>query len=49
VASILATGILRLHAGSALTADLRDPQKSLDSATVGLELSEKTVLSVQRG
>lgn len=49
VASILATGILRLHAGLALGTDHRDPQKSLDSATAGLELSEKTVLSVQRG
>lgn len=49
VPSIFAAGILRLHAGSALTIDLRDPQKSPDSATAGLELSEETVLSVQRG
>lgn len=49
VAGILAAGILRLHAGSALSADHRAPQESLDSAPAGLEVSGETVLSVQRG
>ncbi|MCX7429091.1 MAG: hypothetical protein NTW96_26135 [Planctomycetia bacterium] len=49
VASILAAGVLRLHARSAFPADNRGPGESPNSAPSGLEVSEETVLSVQRG
>jgi hypothetical protein len=49
VASILAAGVLRLHAGAALSGDHLGPEKSPNSAPAGLEVSEETVLSVHRG
>jgi hypothetical protein len=49
VASIFAAGILRLHARAALSCDNSPPEKSQNSAPPGLELSDETVLSVNRG
>ena len=49
LAGVLATGILRLHARSALSGDNLSPEKSPNSAPAGLEVFEETVLSVQRG
>ena len=49
VASIFAAGILRLHARAALSCDNPPPEKSQNSAPPGLELSDETVLSVNRG
>lgn len=49
VASILAAGVLRLHARAALSCDYPAPEKSQNSAPPGLELSDETVLSVNRG
>ena len=49
VAGILAAGVLRLHARAALCGDDPGLEKSPDSGPAGLEVSEKTVLSVQRG
>jgi hypothetical protein len=48
-AGILAAGILRLHARNAISAG-NFGQKNLEkSVPAGLEVSEKTVLSVLRG
>jgi hypothetical protein len=49
VASILAAAVLRLHARAALFGD--DPGRGIppDSGSGGLEVSDETVLSVQRG
>jgi hypothetical protein len=49
VASILAAGILRLHARAALSGDHLEPGESPNSSGIGLEVCGKTVLSVQRG
>ncbi|MCX7428723.1 MAG: hypothetical protein NTW96_24235 [Planctomycetia bacterium] len=49
VAGILAAGVLRLRARAAFPGDNLGPQESLDSGPAGLEVSEETVLSVQRG
>ena len=45
VAAILAGGVLRLHAGAALSGDHSAPEKSPDSGPAGREVSEETVLS----
>jgi hypothetical protein len=47
IAAILAGGVLRLHARAAFSNN--NPEKSSDSATSGLEVPEKTVLSVHCG
>ena len=49
VASILAAGVLRLHAGAALSGDHLGPEKPPNSGPTGLEVSGETVLSVHRG
>ena len=49
VAGILAAGVLRLYARAALPGDDPGPEKSPNSGPAGLEVSGKTVLSVQRG
>lgn len=49
VAGIMAAGILRLHARAALSGEHLAPEKSPNSGPAGLEVSEETVLSVQRG
>jgi hypothetical protein len=49
VASIMAAGVLRLHARAALSGHDLGPEKSPNSGRPGLEVSEETVLSVQRG
>ena len=49
VACILAAGVLRLHARAALPGDDPALEKSRDSGPAGLEVSEKTVLSVHSG
>lgn len=49
VASIFATGILRLHARAALSCDYPAAEKSQNLAPPGLELSDETVLSVHCG
>ena len=49
VATILAGGILRLYARSALPCDDPGPEKSPNSGPAGLEVSEETVLSVHSG
>ena len=49
VASILAAGILRLHARVAIPADVPAPEISPDSATTCLEVPAETVLSVIHG
>ena len=47
IATILAGGVLRLHARAAISADKLE--KSPDSAAAGLEVSGETVLSVHCG
>jgi hypothetical protein len=49
VASILAAGILRLHARVAIPGDVPAPEISPDSATTCLEVPAETVLSVIHG
>ena len=49
VASILAAGILRLHARAALPGDDPSTEISPDSATACLEVPAETVLSVIHG
>ena len=49
VAGILAAGVLRLHARAALSGDDPGPEKPPNSGPAGLEVSEKTVLSVHTG
>jgi hypothetical protein len=49
VASILAAGVLRLHARAALSHNNAGREKSLDSGPAGLDVPEKTVLSVHCG
>jgi hypothetical protein len=49
VASIFATGILRLHARAALSCDHPALRESQNSAPPGLEVSGETVLSVHCG
>ena len=49
VASILAAGVLRLHARAALSVSNAGREKSLDSGPAGLDVPEKTVLSVHCG
>ncbi len=49
VASILAAGILRLHARVAISGDVPPPEISPDSTTACLEVPAKTVLSVIHG
>ncbi len=48
VASILAAGVLRLHARAALS-PAGSPQKSPELTSQRLEVSDKTVLSVHNG
>jgi hypothetical protein len=48
VASILAAGILRLHARAALSSE-KVPEKSPELASAHLEVSAETVLSVHNG
>jgi hypothetical protein len=49
LASILAAGILRLHARVAIPGDVPTPEISPDSATACLEVPAETVLSVIHG
>jgi hypothetical protein len=49
VAAILAGGVLRLYARSALSGDDLGREKSPNVGPVGLEVSEETVLSVHCG
>ena len=49
VATILAGGVLRLHAQAALSGGNPGPDKSPDSGSAGLEVSGETVLSVHSG
>lgn len=49
VATILAAGVLRLHARAALSRNNLGREKSLDSGPAGLDVPEKTVLSVHCG
>jgi hypothetical protein len=49
IAAILADGVLRLHTRAALSAESSSPEKSQNSASEGLEVSDETVLSVHRG
>ncbi|MGE0769287.1 MAG: hypothetical protein AB7L90_22825 [Hyphomicrobiaceae bacterium] len=48
VASILAAGVLRLHARAALPGDPA-PEKPPESGLSGLEVPDETVLSVHNG
>ncbi len=49
VASILAAGVLRLHARVAIPGGVPTPEISPDSATACLEVPAETVLSVIHG
>jgi hypothetical protein len=49
VATILAGGVLRLHARAALSGGNLGRENSLNSGPAGLEVSEETVLSVHSG
>ena len=52
VASILAAGLLRLHTRAALSdnaTDSSNAEKPAESGSPGLEVSDKTVLSVHNG
>ena len=49
VAAILAGGVLRLHVRTALSCDDPGSEKSPNSHPAGLEVSDKTVLSVHSG
>ena len=52
VAGILAAGILRLHARAALPDNATEqsaPENAAESGFPGLEVSDKTVLSVHNG
>lgn len=49
ISAILAGGVLRLHARAALSVSNAGREKSLDSGPAGLDVPEKTVLSVHCG